>query len=42
MIEEWKQIEDTEYLVSNLGRVYSNKSNKILSTQTHRNGYVTV
>lgn len=42
MIEEWKQIEDTEYLVSNLGRVYSNKSNKILSTQTHRNWYVTV
>lgn len=42
MVEEWKQIGDTDYLVSNLGRVYSNKSNKILRTQTHRNGYVTV
>lgn len=30
MIEEWKQIEDTHYSVSNLGRVVNNKTGKFV------------
>lgn len=41
MIEEWKDIKGYEglYQVSNLGRVYSNKSNKLLKSRLDRGGY---
>lgn len=42
MEEKWKSIDSfPDYYVSNLGRVYSNKSNKFLSPKSN-NGYLSV
>ena len=42
MIEEWKPINGTNeiYFISNLGRVYSSKSNKIMKTPIDGRGYL--
>lgn len=44
MEEVWKEVPNTNgyYKVSNFGNVYSVRSNKIIATRVHRNGYVTV
>lgn len=44
MIEIWKDIEgyDGAYQISNFGRVYSNKRNKVLKPSKGEKGYLTV
>ena len=43
MEEKWKSIDNfPDYYVSNLGRVYSNKSNKCLSPKSSNRGYLSV
>lgn len=38
--EEWKQFKDTDYYVSNLGRLKNIKTNNILKGSIQQNGYV--
>lgn len=38
-MEEWKQIEDTYFSISNLGMIKNNKTGSILKAQHNRKGY---
>ena len=41
-MEDWKQIEDTQFYISNMGRIKNIETGNILKTSPNRKGYLTV
>lgn len=41
-MEEWKQIEDTQFYISNMGRIKNIETGRVLKTAPNNKGYLTV